>query len=91
MNETSRFPRRDFGGAVAASALLLLAGCSGGSGSGPSADTELSALANTIASLVSTVERFKSDDWNDVVPDVESDASDVATAFANLKAAMGKS
>lgn len=91
MNEMNNVARRGFSGAVATSALLLLAGCGAGSGSGPSADSELSALANSISSLASTVERFKSDDWKDVVPDVESDTADVATAFANLKAAMGKS
>ena len=90
MNETSRIGRRDFGSAVATSALLILAGCNGGSGNGPSVDSELSALANAISALGSTVGRFKGEDWKDVVPDVESDAADVATAFANLKAAMGK-
>jgi len=91
MNETSAIGRRDLGSAMATSVLLVLAGCSGGSGSGPSVDHELSALANAISSLSSTVGRFKGEDWKDVVPDVESDAADVATAFANLKAAMGKS
>ena len=86
MDETSGIGRRDFGSAMAMSALLALAGCNSGSGSGPSVDSELSALANVISSLGSTVARFKDEDWKDVVPDV----ADVATAFANLKAAMGK-
>lgn len=43
----------------------------------------------SITSLGSTVHRLHGEDW-DVVPDVEADASDGATAFANLKAAMGR-
>ena len=80
--------RRNFAGALATCGLLALTGCSGSSA--PSAESELAALEGAISTLTSTVERFKNDDWKDVVPDVESDASDVATAFANLKAAMGK-
>lgn len=82
--------RRDFGSAAAICALLALAGCNEGSRAAPSVDSELSALAEAIASLGSTVGRFSSEDWKDVVPEVETDASDVANAFANLKAAMGK-
>lgn len=90
MNETNDIGRRQFGGVMATCALLALAACNEGSGSGPSVDSELSALANTISSLSSTVGRFKGEDWKDVVPDLQSDATDVANAFANLKAAMGK-
>jgi outer membrane murein-binding lipoprotein Lpp len=87
MNETDGVGRRDLGTAMAASALLVLAGCAG---KGPTVDSELSALADAISSLDSTVRRFSGDDWKDVVPDVQTDASDVANAFANLKAALGK-
>lgn len=90
MTETNAIERRDFGGALVTCAILMLSGCNEGSGNGPSVDTELKALAGAISTLSSTVERFKSDDWKDVVPDVQSDTSDVVTAFANLKAAMGK-
>ena len=90
MDEAGGIGRRDFGSAVATSALLALAGCKGGPGRGPSVDSELTALGNAISSLTSTVDRFKTEEWKDVVPDVQSDASGVATAFANLKAAMGK-
>ena len=89
MNATDGIGRRDLGNVMATTALLLLAGCSEGSG-GPSIDHELTALAGAIASLESTVRRFAGEDWKDVVPDVQTDASDVANAFANLKAAMGK-
>lgn len=89
MSVTDGIGRRDFGGVMATTALLLLAGCNEGSG-GPSVDHELSALADAISSLGSTVHRFSDEDWKDVVPDVQTDASDVANAFANLKAAMGK-
>jgi hypothetical protein len=90
MNETGGIGRRDFGIAIATSALVVLASCNEGSGDGPSADSELSALAEAISSLGATVRRFKDEDWKDVVPEVETDASDIADAFANLKAAMGK-
>jgi hypothetical protein len=90
MNETDALGRRDFGASMATCALLVLAGCNEGSRNGPSVDNELSALAEAISSLSSTVGRFKGDECKDVVPDVESDTSDVANAFANLKAAMGK-
>jgi hypothetical protein len=90
MDETKGVGRRDFGTALATSALLVLAGCKAGSSSGPSVDSELSALGNAISSLASTIDRFKTEEWKDVVPDVQSDASGVVTAFANLKAAMGK-
>lgn len=89
MNETGGIGRRDFSNAAVLSALAVLSGCAS-SGSGPSVDSELKALGDAISSLVSTADRFKSDDWKDVIPDVQSDASGVATAFANLKAAMGK-
>ncbi len=89
MNEANALGRRDFGASIVTCSLLALAGCNG-SRSGPSVDNELSALAEAISSLSSTVGRFKDDEWKDVVPDVESDASDVVNAFANLKAAMGK-
>ena len=90
MNETGGIGRRDFGGAMATCAILTLAGCSNDSAYAPSVESELSALAEAISSLGSTVGRFSSEDWKEVVPDVETDAADVANAFANLKAAMGK-
>lgn len=90
MDETSGIGRRNFGSATATFALLVLAGCKAGSAGGPSIDSELSALGNAISSLTSTIDRFKTEEWKDVVPDVQSDASGVVTAFANLKAAMGK-
>ena len=90
MDEADGIGRRDLGSAVAISALLMLAGCKAGTASGPSVDSELTALGNAISSLSSTVDRFKAEEWKDVVPDVQSDASGVATAFANLKAAIGK-
>lgn len=90
MNEVNGIRRRDFGSAAALSALVILSGCGEGSGNGPSVDSELSALGAAISSLTSTADRFKTDDWKDVVPDVQSDISGIATAFANLKAAMGK-
>ncbi len=90
MSDASTIGRRDFAGALATCSLLMLTGCNGTSANGPSVDSELGALAGAIATLASTIERFKNDEWKDVVPDVESDASDVVTAFANLKAAMGK-
>lgn len=90
MNEADDIGRRDFGTAMATAALFVLAGCNEGSANGPSVDHEFSALADAISSLDSTVRRFSSEDWKDVVPDVQTDASDVANAFANLKAAMGK-
>ena len=90
MNDMDGIGRRDLGGAMAASALLMLAGCSGGAGNGPSVDSELTALAEAISSLSSTVRRLSGDDWKDAVADVQTDASDVANAFNNLKAAMGK-
>ena len=89
MKETSSLGRRDFANLAALSALVMLSGCDGGS-SGPSVDSELTALGDAISSLASTVDRFKTEEWKDVVPDVQSDASGIATAFANLKAAMGK-
>lgn len=89
MNHIDGIGRRDLGGAMAASALLMLAGCSGAR-TGPSVDGELSALAEAISSLSSTVRRLNGDDWKDAVADVQTDASDVANAFANLKAAMGQ-
>ena len=88
MTDAKTIGRRDFGGALTC-ALLMLSGCGEG-GNGPSVDGELSALAGAISTLSSTVARFRDDDWKDVVPDVQSDTSDVVTALANLKAAMGK-
>lgn len=90
MNEMDGIGRRSFGSAMATCAFLALTGCNEGSGNGPSVDSELSALGEAISSLGSTVGRFTGEDWKDVVPDVKTDASDVANAFANLKAAMGK-
>lgn len=90
MNETGGIGRRHFGIAIATSTVVALAGCNEGSGNGPSVDSELSALAEAITSLGATVRRFKDEDLKDVVPEVETDASDIADAFANLKAAMGK-
>ena len=89
IDETGGVGRRGFGGAIATFALAALAGCNE-SRNGPSVDSELRALGDAIASLRSTIERFSSEDWKDVVPDVKSEASDVETALANLKAAMGK-
>lgn len=88
MNEIDGIGRRDLAGAMAASAFLMLAGCS--EKASPSVDSELSALADAISSLGSTVRRLSGDDSKDAVSDVQTDASDVANAFANLKAAMGK-
>lgn len=90
MNQADGIGRRDLGSTIAMSALFVLAGCNEGSGNGPSVDSELSALAEAISSLRSTVRRFNGEDWKDVVPDLETDVSDVADAFGNLKAAMGK-
>lgn len=89
MDETDGLGRRGFGGVIATCALVALAGCNE-SRSGPSVDSELTALGGAIASLNSTIDRFSSEDWKEVVPDVKSEAADVATAFANLRAAMGK-
>ena len=85
-----RLGRRDFWHGNRNNRLFLLAGCNEGARSGPSVTTELAALAEAIGSLRSTVERFKGEDCKDVVSDVETDAADLATAFANLKAAMGR-
>ena len=87
MNQTDGIGRRDLGSAMAASALMMLAGCAD---KGPTVDGELAALSDAIDSLGSTVRRLSGDDWKDAVSDVQTEASDVATAFANLKAAMGK-
>ena len=89
MNETGGIGRRHFSNAAVLAALAVLSGCQS-SGTGPSVDSELRALGDAISSLISTADRFKTDDWKDVVPDVQSDASGVSTAFANLMAAMGK-
>ena len=90
MSKSYSFRRRDFGSLAAISSLAMLSGCGESPGSGPSVDDELSALGEVISSLSSTVDRFKTEEWKDVVPDIQSDALGVATAFANLRTAMGK-
>ena len=51
----------------------------------------LKALNDAIDSLEGDVGRFDEDNWREVVPDVETSATDVRNAFDNLRQALGVS
>ena len=89
--------RRQF--AISLSAAGLLIGCD--SEQKPSATATLpnngevqdamKALDSAIGDLESDVGSFDSDNWREVVPEVESAASDVRGAFEDLRRALGVS
>lgn len=69
----------------------MLAGCDSGN---PPVDNQklkdaLSSLDSAIGGLESNVEDFNTDNWREVVPEVETAATGVRGAFDNLKQAFG--
>ena len=91
--------RRSVLTALLAASLLTLSGCE--SESKPSAGATLvnreaihkavNALVEATDSLARSVGDFDTEDWKDVVPDVQTAASNVTAAVLELKRALGYS
>ena len=93
----SRINRRTFSVAAASLALLPLAGCD----SEPKPSSTATLLNNekvhaaileidgAISSLEEDVERFDSDEWREVVPEVKSSTEELRSALDSLRTALG--
>lgn len=73
----------------ALSSVGLVSGCDSTSKPSPEVEVALGALDSAIGGLEGAVGSFSSEDWKEVVPEVEGASSDVRAAFHRLRVALG--